>query len=115
MTRLKLLVGTAAVFSSTLASRNGTTSNHQSRLLRAVLPERQLPEYGARQPVGGAIGTAGAIATAPFRGNSYAYYGGGGSRPGYNPNTDSYGARNGFVCQPGTRFRGEDGRQHLCQ
>ncbi|WP_076862391.1 hypothetical protein [Bradyrhizobium mercantei] len=21
----------------------------------------------------------------------------------------------GFVCQPGTYFRGEDGRQHLCQ
>jgi hypothetical protein len=25
----------------------------------------------------------------------------------------SYG--NGYVCQPGTYFRGEDGRQHLCQ
>jgi hypothetical protein len=22
---------------------------------------------------------------------------------------------NGFVCQPGTWFRGEDGRNHLCQ
>src|SRR5215471_18065443 len=25
----------------------------------------------------------------------------------------SYG--NGFVCQPGSYYRGEDGRQHLCQ
>jgi hypothetical protein len=66
--------------------------------------------------VGGAVGTAGAIATAPFRSNSYAYYGGGGWRPGeYNPNSDNYAARNGFVCQPGTWFKGEDGRQHLCQ
>ena len=52
---------------------------------------------------GAAIGTAGAIATAPFRGpdyrDSYAY--------DRNPN--------GFVCQPGTWFRGEDGRRHLCQ
>ena len=22
---------------------------------------------------------------------------------------------NGFVCQPGTWFKGEDGRRHLCQ
>jgi hypothetical protein len=61
--------------------------------------------------VGGAIGTAGAIATAPLRGDSYAYYNGG-YRRGYD---DSYGARNGFVCQPGTWFKGEDGRQHPCQ
>ncbi|MBV9561994.1 MAG: hypothetical protein JOY90_16350 [Bradyrhizobium sp.] len=51
---------------------------------------------------GAAIGTAGAIATAPFRdphyNNSYAYY----------PNQ-------GFACQPGTWFRGEDGRMHPCQ
>jgi hypothetical protein len=54
--------------------------------------------------VGGAIGTAGAIATAPFRNDTYAYYD---NRP--------YSARNGFVCQPGTTFRGEDGRRHICQ
>lgn len=60
--------------------------------------------------VGGAIGTAGAIATAPFRSDSYAYDNG--YRGGYN---DSYGARNGFVCQPGTWFKGEDGRRHICQ
>jgi hypothetical protein len=52
---------------------------------------------------GAAVGTAGAIATSPFRGpdyrDSYAY--------DRNPN--------GFVCQPGTWFRGEDGRRHPCQ
>ena len=46
--------------------------------------------------VGGAAGTAAAIATAPIGGNEYA-------------------RRNGFVCIPGTMFRGEDGRRHLCQ
>jgi hypothetical protein len=59
--------------------------------------------------VGGAIGTAGAIATAPFRSDTYAYndgYYGRGYYGGYN---------NGFVCQPGTMFRGEDGRRHICQ
>jgi hypothetical protein len=42
--------------------------------------------------------------------DSYAYDNGydGASDPGYA-------RRNGFVCQPGTVFRGEDGRNHLCQ
>ena len=61
--------------------------------------------------VGGAIGTAGAIATAPFRDDSHAYY-----NNGYGGGYDqSYAARNGFVCQPGTWFKGEDGRRHICQ
>jgi hypothetical protein len=58
--------------------------------------------------VGGAIGTAGAIATAPFRGDSYAYY-----NNGYR--SETYAKRNGFVCEPGTRFKGADGRRHLCR
>jgi hypothetical protein len=56
--------------------------------------------------VGGAIGTAGAIATAPFRGDSYAY-----NDAYYHRYSGPY----GFACQPGTTFRGEDGRMHLCQ
>src|SRR5262249_40958955 len=56
--------------------------------------------------VGGAIGTAGAIATAPFRySNGYAYNG------YYGP----YGYSSGLVCQPGTTFIGQDGLRHLCQ
>jgi hypothetical protein len=46
--------------------------------------------------VGGAVGTAAAIAASPVGGDEYA-------------------RRNGFVCIPGTWFRGEDGRRHLCQ
>ena len=46
--------------------------------------------------VGGVVGSAAAIATAPIGGEAYA-------------------RRNGFVCAPGTWFRGEDGRRHLCQ
>jgi hypothetical protein len=52
---------------------------------------------------GAAIGTAGAIATAPFR-DSYAY-----------DRDYRYRQPNGFVCQPGTWFRGADGRRHPCQ
>jgi hypothetical protein len=73
--------------------------------------------------VGGAIGTAGAIATAPIGGQyrgSYAYhddygYGPRGYDVGYAydgvaiPQSSSYAARNGFVCQPGTVTRPKNG------
>jgi hypothetical protein len=56
--------------------------------------------------VGGAVGTAAAVATAPFAPFDNGY------RGGY---TQSYAERNGLVCTPGTWFRGEDGRRHPCQ
>jgi hypothetical protein len=64
------------------------------------------PAAAAAGIVGGAVGTAGAIATAPFRGDRYAY------NNGYR---NEYVANNGFVCQPGTWFKGGDGRRHPCQ
>jgi hypothetical protein len=75
---------------------------------------------GALATADAAVNTAGAIATAPFRGvDSYAYYNGGpnsgwnGYGPGWNGQT--YGQRNGFVCEPGIWFKGDDGLQHPCQ
>jgi len=74
--------------------------------------------------VGGAIGTADAIATAPFRGDSYAYYNDDSDRyynngyrggPKQSYVAQRYTTLNGFACQPGTWFRGEDGRRHICQ
>lgn len=50
----------------------------------------------AADVVGGAVRTAAGIVTAPIGGDAYA-------------------RQNGFVCTPGTWFRGEDGRRHLCQ
>jgi hypothetical protein len=80
------------------------------------------PADAAAGVVDGAVNTAGAIATAPFRGNSYAYYNNGYPNNGYQNNGwdngwsgQSYAQRNGFVCQPGTWFKGEDGRRHICQ
>jgi hypothetical protein len=74
---------------------------------------------GAVGVAGAAVGTAGAIATAPFR-DSYAYGGYDNGPYASGPSGDyhysqSYAQRNGFVCQPGTIFRGEDGRGHICQ
>ncbi|MGY4623720.1 hypothetical protein [Bradyrhizobium sp. USDA 4486] len=73
---------------------------------------------------GAAVGTAAAVASAPFRGwdNSYAYdnsgrYNGSYDRSemGWYGNWDTYAARNGIVCRPGTWVKGEDGRRHMCQ
>ncbi len=64
----------------------------------------------------GAIGTADAIASAPFRGDASAYYHGDGYFNGDRGwDGRSYAGRNGFVCQSGTWFKGEDGRRHICQ
>lgn len=64
---------------------------------------------------GAAIGTAGAIASAPFRAwdNSYAYDNRGWDNRNWD--TRTYAQRNGFVCTPGTWFKGQDGRRHMCQ
>jgi hypothetical protein len=87
-------------------------SDHQrqgdQRRMRGYQANRFGPGAFAAGVVGGAIGTAAAIASAPFT-DSYAYYGG-----GYDDRS-SYARRNGFVCEPGTWFRGEDGRLHPCQ
>ena len=72
------------------------------------------PVGAAGAIVGGAVATAGEIATAPFRAfdNSYDnYYGYGyGGR-----DWKSYAARNNLACTPGTTFRDENGRPRLCQ
>ena len=73
-----------------------------------------------------AVGTAGAIATAPFGGpyrNTYAYDQG--YVPGYDvaydykgtviPYSANYAARNGFMCQPGTMVTYPNGTRTICQ
>jgi hypothetical protein len=57
--------------------------------------------------VGAGVAAAGYYgATAPYYGSGgpYAYYGG-----------QDYATRNGFVCQPGTMTRLDDGRMYPCQ
>jgi hypothetical protein len=89
------------------------------RNANAALPSERVyrrpagPGEVAGNVVGGAVATAGAIATAPFRAfdNSYNYYGYGyGGR-----DWKTYAAHNNLACTPGTTFKGPDGRRHLCQ
>jgi len=112
MTRMKLLTATgllATVIASPVMAQQRTMTYHADRAYE-YRDNGFWPGEVAAGVVGGAIGTAGAIATAPFR-DSYAYD----NRGYYRNYDDSYAARNGFVCRPGTVFIGEDGRRHLCQ
>ena len=109
MTKLKPLAAVAVLSTITVAPAMAQQVYHRGH-----------DGYRDRGPVdaaagiaGAVVGTAAAIATAPFRG-SYAYDSGYGYDNGYGYD-DGYARRNGFVCQPGTWFRGEDGRRHLCQ
>jgi hypothetical protein len=97
MTKLKLLVAAAAV--STVVAAPAMAQDVYYRDGHRYYRDRG-PVGAAADVAGAAIGTAGAIATAPFR-NSYAY--------------DRDRGPNGFACRPGTWFKGEDGRRHLCQ
>ncbi|MEH2688838.1 hypothetical protein DXU04_28595 [Bradyrhizobium diazoefficiens] len=54
---------------------------------------------------------AAAAATVGSWGNSYAMSG----EMGWHGNWNTYAARNGIVCKPGTYFKGADGLRHLCQ
>jgi hypothetical protein len=55
-----------------------------------------------------------AAASAPVGswGNSNAMYG---DEYAWNGNWNTYAARNGIVCKPGTYFKGADGLRHPCQ
>ena len=53
------------------------------------------------------------IATAGYYGAPAPYYGSGGPYAYYG--AQDYATRNGFVCQPGTMTRMDDGRMYPCQ
>jgi hypothetical protein len=121
MTRSALLAA-ALVLSSALAapamaqqvyhSRDSGWNNGYNDSYRDRRDSGFWPGEVAAGVVGGAVGTAAAIATAPLRG-AYAYDDDG-SR-GRGQYRDSYAVRNGFLCQPGTWTKLEDGRRHICQ
>ena len=106
-------------------TNNGDWNNDWNRSRTGFWPtDVAAGAVGAAAGVAGAaIGTAGAIATAPFRAtnDAYAYDNGwdnswdnrGWDNRGWD--TRTYAQRNGFVCTPGTWFKGQDGRRHICQ
>jgi hypothetical protein len=106
MTKLKLFTA-AAVLSTLVAAPVMAEGVHHYRHHRAQVYQDRGPVGAAADVAGAAIGTAGAIATAPFR-NSYNAY----------DNRDYYDrdmGPSGFACRPGTWIKGDDGRRHICQ
>lgn len=114
MTKLKLL-GAAALLAATVATpamAQQWTNDYNYRHRSSGF----WPGDVAAGVVGGAVGTAGAIATAPFRGrDSYAYYGG----PAYD-DSDGYvvqrprSLRPACGIQPDATYMGPDGRWRPC-
>ncbi|WP_249129850.1 hypothetical protein [Bradyrhizobium sp. AUGA SZCCT0283] len=72
---------------------------------------------GRRAAIGAAAVGAGVVgagvAAAGYYGATAPYYGGGGPYAYYGG--QDYATRNGFVCQPGTLVRMDDGLMHRCQ
>jgi len=71
---------------------------------------------GRRAAIGAAAvgaGVVGAGIAAGYYGATAPYYGGGGPYAYYG--APDYATRNGWVCQPGTMVRLDDGRMYPCQ
>lgn len=102
-------------------NRNGDWNNGWTRDRSGFWPADAAGDVAgfAIGTAGAAVGTAAAIAAAPFGGwdNSYAsdksWENRGWDNRGWD--TRTYAQRNGFVCTPGTWFKGQDGRRHICQ
>ena len=119
MNRLTIL-GTAALVASALAvPAAATTSSDTGKSYKHM---RHHAHYRTTRPAadaaGAALGTAGAIVTAPFGTADaygpgyYNYYGAGWNGGRWD---QGYSSRNGMACTPGTWLKGDDGRRHLCQ
>lgn len=111
MTKLKIL-GATAILASALASP--AVAQQVPGSYRQASPDQAYQQQAYRQngiwqssynrwdnsggfrPGSFAAGTAAMAGVPPIGGEEYA-------------------RRNGFVCIPGTTFRGEDGRRHPCQ
>ena len=110
---LKLLTAAAALSTAVAAPALAQDPHGRSDAVRQYQTSERVQHrhngFWPGQFAAGAIGTAGAIATAPFRNDVYAY------NDGYYGSRYYGGYNNGFVCQPGTILIGEDGRRHICQ
>jgi hypothetical protein len=124
MNRLTIF-GTAALVASALAvPAAATTSSDTGKFYKHMRHHARYqttrPGNDAADVAGAALGTAGAIAAAPFGTADNGYYGSGYYSyygTGWNGGTwdRGYSSRNGMVCTRGTLFKRDDGRRHLCQ
>lgn len=128
----------AAIFSFDWSKQDGilmSVESAQARVGRPLTPlsvagvaRRQTRRgvYGAGiagAAVAGAAVVGTAAAAAPYYGSGYPggpYYQGsryysGGPYAAYGYPAQDYATRNGFVCQPGTLVKLDDGRQYPCQ
>jgi len=127
-------VACATMFSLDWSEQNGVSlsiESAQARVGRPLTPvsvagvarrQTRRAVYGAGVVGAGVVG-AGAVAAASYYGTTApyyrsAYYGSGpyayyGDRSGVG--YQDYATRNGFVCQPGTLVKLDDGRMHNCQ
>jgi hypothetical protein len=74
--------------------------------------------YGAGIAGAAVVGTAAAVAAAPYYGGGPYYQGARYARDpyaAYGYPVQDYATRNGFVCQPGTMTKLDDGRMYPCQ
>jgi hypothetical protein len=127
-------VACGAMFSLDWSEQNGVSlsiESAQARVGRPLTPvsvagvarrQTRRAVYGAGVVGAGLVG-AGAVATGAYYGATAPYYAGGGpyyggyygGGPYAYYGAQDYKTRNGFICEPGTQVKLDDGRMHNCQ
>jgi hypothetical protein len=117
----------AAMFSFDWSKQDGilmSVESAQARVGRPLTPvsvagvarrQTRRAVYGAGIAGAAVVGTAAAVAAAPYYGYGGAGYYARGPYAAYGYPAQDYATRNGFVCQPGTFVKLDDGRQYPCQ
>jgi hypothetical protein len=115
----------AAMFSFDSSEQAGVSVSIESAQARVGRPLTPVSVAGVarrqtrRAVYGAGVAGAGAVAAAGYYGATAPYYGsgayGGGPYAYYGTPYQDYRTRNGWVCEPGTQVKLDDGRMHNCQ
>jgi hypothetical protein len=113
----------ATMFSFDWSEHKGASLSIERAQAQMGDPSTPAPGVTRRQARRAAAGAAAVGADAVAAGATAAYYGSGGGPYAYYSDGGSaayyggqdYATRNGFLCQPGTMTRLEDGRMYPCQ
>ena len=120
----------AALFSFAWSEQGGislSVESAQARVGRPLTPvsvagvarrQTRRAVYGTGLAGAAVVGTAAAVAAAPYYGRAGYYQGAPYARgpyAAYGYSVQDYATLNGFVCQPGTMTKLDDGRMYPCQ
>jgi hypothetical protein len=109
------------MFSLDWSEQNGVSLSIESAQARVGRPLTPVSVAGVarrqtrRAVYGAGVAGAGLVGAGAYYGATAPYYAGGGPYAYYGAPYQDYKTRNGFICEPGTQVKLDDGRMYNCQ